>query len=705
MSSRLAISFAAILILSALTIDTRPWVAPLGIPCPSFGITETHRMYDNATFDFGNGPEPYRDAGNGPYSHYVDNTIPAARDTDNPFGTPAVPRKTIPWPLPAGSVVELHGGPYLMPQNNMPYTAYLVARGTVAAPVFIRGTSETQKIRFGAPNGYDAGRQGPIVMGNAQDFSTYLILENLDCYNLGILAPSHHVAFRASAINGDDWEGGIDITDWTTANAVHDVVIYNNQITHCGRWTATWDQDKEGIAVTERAYNIWILDNEISYTSGDCVQINAANTRFADIHHVYAGRNHCHHSRQSGLFVKAASDVVFSQNTIHDMRIPPDWASHGQCLGCAYSHRRLWFLFNDCYDSDTGFCISHIYTGNEGPHYVIGNVFHNIRYARGSNVDDPYDYGFAIQIWSGGAGFYLCDNTIVNCDRGIGTCATTVPHYISNNILSGLAPQARHLLFNADWLPEQLNANVTLKHLLTYPQLSINWGGILYSTWPTFLAQTGKGQDCRTGDPVFAHEDAGDYSLGDGSAAINAGETPDVYDIFLAAYGLDIRTDGTGLSRPQEGAWDIGAREAPFIHGRVTLQDFFGDNATIRLTVTIRSGGQIRETHVVSLDANGQFAFPTAFRGICGLTAKASHWLRQTRSGIDTTQSPIVEFSLLNGDVNGDNRVTFEDFSILQTHYGESVDPDTNGDLNGDGRTTFQDFGILQRNYGRVGDP
>ncbi|MEO7724749.1 MAG: hypothetical protein ABIU29_08700, partial [Chthoniobacterales bacterium] len=69
---------------------------PIGIPAPSFGIDQVVTMYSAQTYDFGSGPVPYPDAGNGPYTHYVDKTAPGATDTSNTFGTPSKPRLTIP---------------------------------------------------------------------------------------------------------------------------------------------------------------------------------------------------------------------------------------------------------------------------------------------------------------------------------------------------------------------------------------------------------------------------------------------------------------------------------------------------------------------------------------------------------------------------------------------------------------------------------
>src|SRR4030095_14778333 len=76
------------------------WIPPVGIPKPDFGINETHKMYVGRTFNFGSGPQPYKDAGNGPYTHYIDNTSPAATDANNLFGTSSKPRRTFPGDLP-----------------------------------------------------------------------------------------------------------------------------------------------------------------------------------------------------------------------------------------------------------------------------------------------------------------------------------------------------------------------------------------------------------------------------------------------------------------------------------------------------------------------------------------------------------------------------------------------------------------------------
>lgn len=64
-----------------------------------------------------------------------------------------------------------------------------------------------------------------------------------------------------------------------------------------------------------------------------------------------------------------------------------------------------------------------------------------------------------------------------------------------------------------------------------------------------------------------------------------------------------------------------------------------------------------------------------------------------------------VEVSLatsLDGDIDGNRAVDFEDFLILQAHFGmPQLATRAQGDLDGDGRVAFSDFVILSANYGR----
>ena len=169
-----------------LAVLESAWEPPIGIPAPSFGIEETHRMYEGQTYDFGSGPEPYKDAGNGPYTHYVDNTHPNATNTDNPYGTASKPRNVIPGALAPGSVVEVHGGPYAVGRSYSRDWTWFSGTGTSERPIFIRGTEG----------------ETPVFVGmRIRAGGSYIVIENFDFDNtrIGIrsdLMAGDHISFR-----------------------------------------------------------------------------------------------------------------------------------------------------------------------------------------------------------------------------------------------------------------------------------------------------------------------------------------------------------------------------------------------------------------------------------------------------------------------------------------------------------------------------
>ncbi|MCS7311173.1 MAG: dockerin type I domain-containing protein, partial [Armatimonadetes bacterium] len=145
------------------------------------------------------------------------------------------------------------------------------------------------------------------------------------------------------------------------------------------------------------------------------------------------------------------------------------------------------------------------------------------------------------------------------------------------------------------------------------------------------------------------------------------------------------------------------------VAGTVDLQDFGGDPTTQSVTIEIRNTGSTSplETHVVTLNSSNQYAFDTTLSGTFDVAAKGSHWLRQTKGSVSITTNVTVDFSLVNGDVDGDNEVSLIDFGELIAAFGSAPGDaiwNPNADLDGDGDVSLLDFGILLRNFGAVGD-
>ncbi|MCL6474247.1 MAG: S8 family serine peptidase [Firmicutes bacterium] len=180
-------------------------------------------------------------------------------------------------------------------------------------------------------------------------------------------------------------------------------------------------------------------------------------------------------------------------------------------------------------------------------------------------------------------------------------------------------------------------------------------------------------------------------------------------DASIGAHQILVEFAGDDPLNPSKGTGTL--HVAPTIHvvsGRVYLQDYIADPTDTSVTIEIREPGSTTpvETHIVLLDGN-LYAFGTTLEGTYDLAAKASHWLRQTRQRIAIRGDVTVNFSLINGDVDGDNEVTLFDFGELVAAFG-SLPGDSNwnanADLDGDEEVTLFDFGILVRNFGLIGD-
>ena len=168
------------------------WTPPIGIPAPSFGVSEAAP------------PSPAPWVSPTPGFYYVDASQAGNTDSSNPYGTPARPRSTIPTALPAGAVVELHG----TYDASHASPATLVAAGTAARPVFIRGVSASSR---------------PLARRFWEVKGTYLIIENIefgpqpdqsDTGSLVIRLPASHVVLRHSDLHGTLDSGGLGIVNW-----------------------------------------------------------------------------------------------------------------------------------------------------------------------------------------------------------------------------------------------------------------------------------------------------------------------------------------------------------------------------------------------------------------------------------------------------------------------------------------------------------
>jgi hypothetical protein len=503
------------------------WAPPLGIPSPSFGIQESAPA----------SPAPW--VVETPGFYYVDATNAGASDTGNTFGTPGHPRSTIPSPVPAGSVVELHG--VYDDAFTSPNTLYV--QGTVDRPVFIRGVDASSR---------------PQIRSPWEVKGTYAIFENLELApadesrtgSLVFLAPSHHLALRSSDVHGNLSGGGLGVASWEDGSSINDVVISKNIVHDNGDVHADYDQDVHGITINERVSSVWVLDNELARNSGDGIQINAESAADqATTHHIYVGRNVAHHNKQTGFWVKQAVDVIFSENECFEHR--PGNSSYGQCMGYQYATDRVWFLFNQIHDCDFGIGVSSdsdLGTGIES--YFIGNLIYRIHHSvDGYNPDTGWSNA-AIML-AGGTRRYVVNNTIYDVDAGINSPSVDGTLEIADNIIGKVAEPGNHIFIEIDSLASSTYAHHNL--FTETPRLLL--AGILTTPDSGQLANMAS----LAADPRFADADAGNFTIPTSSPAVNSGELNAVYDVFQRRYGRSIAVDILGQPRTGRARTDIGA--------------------------------------------------------------------------------------------------------------------------------------------------
>ncbi len=533
---------ALIFILSSWSFAA--WEPPIGIPSPEFGIEEVHIMYVGKTYDYDGTLGPYSDAGNGPFSHYVDNTDSNATDSNNPFGSVDKPRSSMPESenIKPGAVIEVHGGPYMI--------GYFVftAQGTKEQPVFFRGVSETQRPVFTGGSFYIA--------------SYYLIVENIALENQSVgVRPvyedreAHHVAIR-NCFSYDNEGGGFSNVSYLETKEVHDIVYYNNHL-YGGNFdtsasgTDIPEDDAIGVHMGDRSRNVWVVDNHIHSYSGDGV--GAGHAAKYTTKNYYIGRNLIHHCAENAIDLKEVENIVISQNVMHSFYGQSD-GSDGTATVVHYgpdlSPKNVWFLFNEIYNCKD----KALQVGGDQEYdvYYIGNIVHDVH-----NTENT---ACGYRTWNSRKVF-LVGNTFYNVDNGINSQvegdSTQLVMY--NNIIAGTSDAGYHVIMSGS---SHLQNSIVSYNLFHQPagDVKIKWGSPVY-TVSEFQTATGKGEGCLEADPLFTDAANNIFSLQKGSLAINAGVEHAVYQLYQDTFGVDIRVDYIGTKRPQDSVWDIGAYE------------------------------------------------------------------------------------------------------------------------------------------------
>jgi hypothetical protein len=457
---------------------------------------------------------------------------------NNRYGTPNSPRRTIPNPIPAGAYVEVQGSYTSTHMGG----SMLRFQGTSTEPCWLVGNSAEQAV-------FSKGIEvtgSYFVFDNVKFAATSRTSTN--DMSFVFLAPVNHALLRNSTISGNNSYGGIIFGNWGDGGSTSNVVIYNNRVIDNGNWQISSDQDRHGITIGGATSNIWIVDNEFARNSGDGIQINGSNV---NTHHIYIAGNTAHENKQTGFWVKNASDVIVSTNTSYLHRA--SGSSAGDGMGGQYDHNYVWFINNKIYDCENGIRIASTSDGGNLYRYIIGNTIYDIR-----NHGGPYTS--AIAVWAG-ANTYIVDNTLDDSDAGISTGLSyhNGNLQIYNNIFNDL--DKFDIKINSGSLATGTKSDTNLFK----GQADIIWGdgvirtlGGVQNTYNTNL------DSITTSGSVHVNEAANNYELSNipqPLTPINNGTAHSVYETFKARYGMAINVDVSGDTLPQGAGHDIGAFE------------------------------------------------------------------------------------------------------------------------------------------------
>jgi hypothetical protein len=385
--------YTSVLLLVVLPTFVHGATVPLGIPAPLFGLDQVA----------------------GTPTHYVNNALAAATDTNNPNGTATRPRRTIPSTLPAGAVVQVRGGPYVL--GNLTWTS----QGTRTRPAMIVGVNR------------------PIFQGDGASSwirmsGSYLIVDGIVVDGGKVEAAGTAMVLRNSEVRNVD-ATAVVITGSGT-------VIYRNHVHHNGDADNPVERDTHGVFVMPATYSTFVLENDIHHNGGDGVMVGSQSATEPWARYVFIGGNRIYEDRENGIDIKKSRDVVVTQNTISGYTYTS--SSAGEAIVTHDTPQRIWILNNSVLNSEQGIVSS----GAVG-YVVAGNVIIGIRHRAGTSYDPRNVWGAAgILTYSTSESVHV-NNTVWGSDAGI-SFANGTSTIIANNVIGARTEPTGDILFGSD---------------------------------------------------------------------------------------------------------------------------------------------------------------------------------------------------------------------------------------------------------------
>jgi len=475
--------------------------------------------------------------------YYVDNDN--GTDSGRTYGTPAAPRSTIPDPIPAGAYIEVENE-----YNELTSGAiWLDSSGTSGSPVWITGSKES-----GATHSFTTTRIR--VRGS------HLYLDGLEINNGGRIYvgdtvsgwAADHIVVRNCNIEGvtTDTSGATMLAarGYSSSSKITQMVWYNNHIWNSGLISSPNDDDCHAMNTLGVTDNIWILNNTIHDCSGSGLQVNHSGMGY----NIYAGFNEIYNVRQSGLWVKNGTDVIFSQNYIYDIISTP-W-SESKGMGGQNYPISVWYIYNRIRNCEYG--CRFVSTDGVGGYeqYVIGNIFEDI----GGSVSGSSGWEDNGVQCGGESSHWIYNNVFYDCSHGVTVVDPSVETNIYNNIFVDCknTTNGTHI-----WCADtsDINTDNNLFYQTGGTEV-LRWGSTSYNL-SGFQSATGKNLNSHVGDPDFANTSTGDFSPSDTTHTLDNGASiASLQSTFYSTFGTTLDVDYNGDARVQGDNIDIGAYES-----------------------------------------------------------------------------------------------------------------------------------------------
>lgn len=491
-----------------------------------------------------------------PGYYFVNQT--KGNDKGRTNGTPTAPRKSIPRAaMNPGSYTEISG---VYNYSNSSGGFVLGASGNgdnwvanTSGPVWIVGSYE--------------GKRASLVKGFILT-GTYLCIENIDnkagnqpwqfsTTNSSLAYKANHMLVRNCEIDGGGLTGGTGVAVASNSSeAAHDIVFYKNSIHGYGPDVpGNVDSDYNGFFVLNGSHDIWAMDNVVHDMAGCGLSVATALDGPENTYNIYFGRNHVYDTWAAGLATKAATNVVFSENLVHDIDYTK-W-SQAKGIGAQYAIGDVWFICNRIYNCDYGIKIGST-SGNQASVYVVANVISGIKEFPGMSYGSGSYGSAALGIW-GGSKRVIVSNTIYGCQRGVAIPkANGPPAVIKNNIFS--ENQQEDIYIELSYQNSTIVNNLFFR---SKSQPLVKLGAISLDPLTEIFENL---QGNFVFDPEFRSPETGDFRLQANSRAINKALDPaslgtNPYIEYLEAVKVPFNQDVDGISRPQGAGWDLGAYE------------------------------------------------------------------------------------------------------------------------------------------------